>query len=159
MCFGVGVQVPSRAPIEVYVTDYSKILADLTSELNLCLDHLQYSYGKVQKLKLSSASKDPDSLETYEALVARFARVTDIFIAKYLRSFSQKDDPAFQGSLVDTIHYAEKKGLIISAKVWIEIRELRNKISHEYATKDLKIIFDQVIQQTPVVLSLKTNLK
>lgn len=141
------------------MTDYGKILGGLKAELNACLDYLQYSYEKILKLNLSSDSKDPECLESYEALVSRFSRATDIFIAKYLRGFCEKDDPAFRGSLVDTVHYAEKKGLIASAKVWIEIRELRNKIAHENATKDLKIIFDQVMQQTPIVLSLKSKLQ
>ena len=91
-------------------------------------------------------------------MVSRFARTTDIFVAKYLGSFVLKGDPAFSGSLIDTINYAEKKGLIASARNWIEIRELRNKISHEYAAADLKILFDQVMLLTPEVLEIRKKI-
>ncbi len=138
---------------------YKKILEELKKELVLSLDYLQYSFEKIQKNKIQIETKNPEELETFEALVSRFARVTDIFMAKYLRTFAEKDDPAFRGSLVDTIHYAEKKGLIASAQTWIEIRELRNKIAHEYAANDLKQVFDQVLLQTATVLSIRDKLK
>lgn len=60
---------------------------------------------------------------------------------------------------MDTIYKAEKKQLINDARTWLEIRELRNRIAHEYATSDLKKIFDQVIEQTPAVLELKQKIK
>ena len=140
------------------MTNYDKILADLKIELESSIDYLKYSFEKINKKSINSNSTSPEDLETYEALVSRFARTTDIFVAKYLRSFVLKDDPAFSGSLIDTINYAEKKGLIVSAKSWIEIRELRNKISHEYAAADLKIIFDQVMLLTPEVLEIRKKI-
>ena len=138
--------------------NYDKILADLKIELESSIGYLKYSFEKINKKSINSNSTSPEDLETYEALVSRFARTTDIFVAKYLRSFVLKDDPAFSGSLIDTINYAEKKGLIVSAKNWIEIRELRNKISHEYAAADLKIIFDQVMLLTPEVLEIRKKI-
>jgi len=141
------------------LTNYNKILADLKVELLLSLDYLQYSFDKIKKLNISSESTQPEDLETFEALVSRFSRTTDIFIAKYMRSFALNDDPGFRGSLVDMINYAEKKNLITSARQWLEIRELRNKISHEYATADLKNIFEQVLENTPLVLEIKKRIK
>ena len=102
-----------------------------------------------------------DVLTIRNCLIGGESAIFEVRVTDYtkMRSFTEKDDPAFRGSLVDTIHYAEKKGLIDSAKVWIENRELRNKIAHEYAAKDLRTIFDQVMEQTPIVLSIKTKLK
>jgi hypothetical protein len=76
-------------------------------------------------------------------------------MAKYLRSIAEKDDPAFRGSLRDWVNYAEKKGLIKSANQWLAIRELRNKIAHEYAAKDLANIFKQVLENAQTVLDLR----
>lgn len=149
---------PFWLKFEVKLINYDKILADLKIELESSIDYLKYSFEKINKKSINSNSTSPEDLETYEALVSRFARTTDIFVAKYLRSFVLKDDPAFSGSLIDTINYAEKKGLIVSAKNWIEIRELRNKISHEYTAADLKIIFDQVMLLTPEVLEIRKKI-
>ena len=113
----------------------------------------------LQELKIELIhSKNPEDLETYEALVSRFSRVTDIFISKYLRTVALNDDPAYSGALKDWVNYAEKKGVISSASTWMQIRELRNKIAHEYATRDLAQIFTQVLEQTPFVLELKRHI-
>jgi len=141
------------------MTNYKAILEELTEELQSCLHYLEHSYLKVNSKGLDLHTKDPESLEAWEALVSRFARTTDIFISKYLRAFAEKDDPGFRGSLVDTIYYAEKRSLIDEAKVWIEIRELRNRIAHEYAAVDLSIIFELVLKNTPQVLTLRQKIK
>lgn len=136
--------------------NYDQIIEDLKTELHQALGYLLYSFDKINQTNISpSQSKDPEILETFEALVSRFARTTDIFVAKYLRAVAEKDDPAFRGGLRDWVNYAEKKGLIQSATRWMEIRELRNKIAHEYASKDLNLIFNQVLANTPTVLEIR----
>ena len=140
------------------MVNHRSLLAELKVELLSCLEYLEYSYKKTKEQAINLSTNDPEELETLEALVSRFARSTDIFIAKYLRTYCLKDDPAYSGTLIDTILYAEKFKLIGSAKVWIEIRELRNKISHEYARKDLEDIFDQVLKLAPTVLDLKNTI-
>lgn len=141
------------------MTNYPKIIQELKTELLLALDHLEFSYNKIKQNGLQTDSKNPETLETFEALVSRFSRVADIFVVKYLRSLAEQDDPGFRGSLRDWVNYAEKKAAIASAEQWMEIRELRNKISHEYATKDLSIIFDQVLANTPAVIEIRKSLE
>jgi hypothetical protein len=142
------------------MTNYDQILQELKTELFQSITFLEYSYNKVRsKQSTAIESMDPELLETFEALVSRFSRTTDIFIAKYLRSVAEKDDPAFRGGLRDWVNYAEKKGLINSASQWMEIRELRNKISHEYAAKDLALIFKQVLDNTHTVLDIRKVIK
>lgn len=140
------------------MTDYTQIIQTIKTELLQSLDHLEYSYNKIQKKGLKTTATDAETLETFEALVSRFARVTDIFVAKYLRSLAERDDPAFRGSLRDWVNYAEKIKAITSASNWMEIRELRNKISHEYAAKGLSLIFEQVLDKTPEVLLIRKTL-
>lgn len=140
------------------MTNYDAILADLKQELNQALDHLTYSYNKITKNNFQiGPGLTPDQLEAFEALTARFARVSDIFISKYLRSLAEKDDPAFRGGLRDWVNYAEKKGTIVSADQWMQIRELRNKIAHEYANKELWSLFQQVLNNTPFILNIKKS--
>lgn len=141
------------------MTNHQNLINDLSMELKQSLHYLEYSYNKITSNKLSATGKDPETLETWEALVSRFARTTDIFIAKYLRAIAELDDPAFRGSLRDWVNYSEKKGIIDSAQNWLEIRELRNKIAHEYAINDLSGLFQQVLGATPSVLKIKDILK
>ncbi|MCB0351673.1 MAG: nucleotidyltransferase substrate binding protein [Bdellovibrionales bacterium] len=138
--------------------NHSEVLQELKIELIQSLEYLEYSFKKIHDKKIPIHSKNPEDLETYEALVSRFSRVTDIFISKYLRTVALNDDPAYSGALKDWVNYAEKKGVISSASTWMQIRELRNKIAHEYATRDLAQIFTQVIEHTPFVLDLKRHI-
>jgi hypothetical protein len=142
------------------MTNYDSILIELKSELHQALFYLDYSYNKIIKNNFRiDQSKDPEVLETFEALTARFARVTDIFISKYLRAIAEKDDPAFRGGLRDWVNYAEKKGIVSSSDEWMELRELRNKIAHEYAAKELNELFNQILLKTPIVLGIKSIVK
>ncbi len=52
--------------------------------------------NKIQKNNLlSENARDPEVLETFEALVSRFSRTTDIFLAKYLSTeFARRSDKA-----------------------------------------------------------------
>jgi hypothetical protein len=134
----------------------SELITSIVEELKLSLEHLQYSYNKVsnvQKLAPDPRLLDVEQLETWESFVARFARVSDIFLSKYLRLVVLKEDPAFRGTFRDFLDAGEKIGLIDNADIWMNLRELRNKTAHEYTRDELKNVFEQVLKHTPFLLS------
>lgn len=47
---------------------------------------------------------------------------------------------------------AEKRGLIETTNDFLEVRELRNEIAHEYSQDNLRPLFDSVLERTPVLL-------
>lgn len=102
---------------------------------------------------------DVERLETWESFVARFSRVSDIFLSKYIRLKVLNEDPAFRGSFRDFLDMSEKIGLVTSASEWMQVRELRNKTAHEYTRDDLKVVFEQVLKMTPFLLSEMKNQK
>ena len=53
----------------------------------------------------------------------------------------------------DFLVKAEKNSLISSADQWMQIRELRNKIAHEYTKEDFVKTFEDILKQTPFILS------
>ena len=53
----------------------------------------------------------------------------------------------------DRINRAEKKGLIPSADIFIEIRTLRNEIAHEYQSQTIFTIFEKVLALTPELIN------
>jgi len=63
-------------------------------------------------------------------------------------------DPAFRGSLVDTLNLGEKSGYISSARMWKRIRELRNVAAHEYATEDVNMLYRELVSLTPTILDV-----
>ena len=79
--------------------------------------------------------------ESLDALTSKFARVSDIFTQKVLKSLillTREDAPTF----VDRMNLCEKLGVITSAADLIEIRDLRNQIAHEYLSENLTEVYE-----------------
>jgi len=131
------------------------LLQEYKRKLIKSIDHLEYSYKKVQKLSTLVKNLNEEDLETWESFSSRFARASDIFISRYLRTLLQTQDPAYTGTLIDSLHLAEKQNLIQDAQLWYKIRELRNIEAHEYTEEMLGLFFKSIRDLTPSILSLK----
>ncbi|MBF0362692.1 MAG: hypothetical protein HQK49_16855 [Oligoflexia bacterium] len=146
--------------------NYDLLLSDYKRQIIKGMKYLDHSYQKIQKLLLSSNSSnssntptspieisnlDFDHLEILEAFISRFARVTDIFLSKYVRTYIKKNDPAFHGSLLDSLNMAAKLNLISEVNRWMNIRELRNSAAHEYTEESLGKYYQSVIEETPFI--------
>ncbi len=78
------------------------------------------------------SENDEETLEKWESFTARFARVVDIFLTKFIKLQIKSQDPGFDGTLLDYLNQAEKLRLISDAKRWLAMRELRNIQDHDY---------------------------
>lgn len=134
------------------------LLEEYKRHLLKALDHLEYSFNKVNKLDNNVQNLDLEQLETWESFSSRFSRASDLFLTKYLRTYLQLKDPAFNGSLVDALNLAEKYGFIESSNTWFRIRELRNKEAHEYTEESQTIYFNELREKCSTVISLKEKL-
>ena len=112
---------------------------------------LSYSYEKCSKIGVHPSLSN-DELEAFEALAARFSRLSDIVIQKVLRYLDALDLEE-TGTIRDRINRAEKKELINSAEDLIQIRLLRNEIAHEYKPETIYAIFQQVLKLSPILLA------
>ena len=107
------------------------------------LDQAVPSFSKSLEKCRSLNRAGPRSFEVEEsldALTSKFARVSDIFTQKVLKSLvllTREDAPTF----VDRMNLCEKLGVISSAADLIEIRDLRNQIAHEYLSDNLTEIY------------------
>jgi hypothetical protein len=122
------------------------------------LKHLSYSYEKVKKLSTDVAELDDETLETWESFAARFSRVSDMFLTRYLRSKVLLTDPGFSGSLRDFLNQAEKLDMIEGADTWMSIRELRNISAHDYSEQDLSAFFNRLLEECPSLLAIQHQL-
>ncbi len=122
------------------------------------IGHLEYSYKKIQRLPLDPAALDEEGLETWESFIARFSRVADIYLMKYVRAYILSQDPGFTGSFRDFINQAAKLSLLTDTEIWMAIRELCNISDHEYNDKDLELFFKRLKLETPRLIAIKHNL-
>jgi len=98
--------------------------------------HLHYSCEKLFATELSTQNltnldSDPELAETIEAFASRFGRMQDTLAGKLFPRFLQAQaEPT--GTQLETLHRMEKLGLVDNVEHWLEARELRNKLVHEY---------------------------
>ena len=83
--------------------DQKLVLDQFKAELLGALQHLKYSYGKVLKMSTDLTALSSEDLESWEGFASRWARVSDIFIAKIMRARVLLGDPAFRGKCVTSL--------------------------------------------------------
>ena len=128
-------------------------------QLVKALGHLEYSYHKILQLPFDVDVLDEEMLETWESFSARFSRVADIFLTKYVRTAVLLEDPGFSGSFRDFLDQAEKFKILDNVDKWMGIRELRNISAHEYTEKDLSLFFQRIKQEAPRLIMIKSILE
>lgn len=89
-----------------------------------------------------------DQLESAEAFTSRFVRAVDLLVNKVLRSLDRVELRP-EGTLLDVVHGAEKRGLIAQANLLREMKGVRNAITHDYAGTNLPEIFAYCRTQKP----------
>ncbi|MGO0307355.1 hypothetical protein ACTL6P_12235 [Endozoicomonas acroporae] len=120
---------------------------------------LKWSLDRCQAILLTNDQMpEQEDLEKFESLTARFARFNDILLQKIFRLIDTIDLEDV-GTVRDRINRAEKKGLIEDAQRFIEIRELRNSIAHEYQPEALRVIFLETLQATPILLDIADRVR
>lgn len=140
------------------MSKYTEQLLIQKRKLLKALDHLAYSYNKILTLDMQVETLDEESLETWESFAARFSRVSDMFLTRYLRTAILVNDPGFTGTVRDFVNQSEKLNLIDDAESWMNIRELRNITVHDYSEKDLTAFFKRLKTECPRLLAIKTLL-
>ena len=131
----------------------SKIRQDLAGALG----HFKYSHAKVAQIDFTS-EWDEETLETLESFASRFVRLSDLYLARFLRLKLLQSDPGFRGSLIDALNLGEKLGFVDSARDWARIRELRNIAAHQYSADDYRRLYAELLRLSPHLLKIEERL-
>ncbi len=117
---------------------------------------LDISFEKCKRIPLTKELSEED-LESFEALTARFARFLDIAFQRVLKTtfLLLRETP---GAVIDHAALAEKLKILPSSEVFLELRELRNLIAHEYAEEDLRKLFKSILRTRKHLNSLFSSL-
>ncbi len=130
-----------------------KLKQELNRELEWLkrsLNVLSFSYERCSVLDTKS-DLTGDELIELDALTSRFARSSDILMQKI---FGLMDALELEenGTMLDKINRACKRGIGSSDTAMRQIRELRNQIAHEYSAVDVAGVFDKVLLLTPELI-------
>jgi uncharacterized protein YutE (UPF0331/DUF86 family) len=123
--------------------------------LGKALESLQYSFSKCSSIIDKDELNQRDQ-ERFEALTSRFARTADILTQKVIKTlfFLVQERPK---TFLDSANLLEKLEIIEHAEDIINIRELRNQISHEYVIDDLRMLFSDVMKFVPELEKIITK--
>ena len=129
---------------------------DLKGQLLIVLEkldklrfHLERSFRACNALDLNQLTND--ELDKLEALTARFERTSDILTSHYLRLLDAIEGYE-EGTLIDALNRAEKREIIVSAQDFLDMKVMRNRIAHEYATAEINEIATRVLRWIPMLL-------
>lgn len=100
------------------------------------IGYLDYSLNQISSISFDventeRLSTDHQLAETVEAFTSRFARLQDTvgdkLLPNWLKALGEQT-----GAVIDNLDRAEKLGMLTSADSWLEMRQLRNLMVHEY---------------------------
>jgi uncharacterized protein with HEPN domain len=124
-------------------------IKDDLNNLESMSDSLDHVFILCKKIKLKNNLNDEDYIK-FDSLTSRFSRLSDIIVQKVLKTIDiiNLED---SGTIRDRLNRAEKNGLISDIDEFIEIRKLRNDITHEYIQEEMIEIYKQVMKYIPVL--------
>lgn len=90
------------------------------------------------------ASYSPKDREPYDALCDRFIRAVEISI-KFFKSYEMLMYAEYSETLRDLLNRMEKLGFISSVTIWMKMRDVRNRIVHDYLPDEIQEMYDSII--------------
>ena len=82
----------------------------------------------------------PKEREPYDAFSDRFTRAVEICI-KFFRSYEYYLFTVSSDTYRDLLQAMEKQEMISSVQLWVDMRDVRNRIVHEYLPAEIKEIY------------------
>jgi hypothetical protein len=122
--------------------------------------HLSYSWSRLFNQVIDvewvdSLEQNPGCAEQMEAFVSRFGRMQDTMADKlfprWLLALAE-----VPGSQIETLNRAERVGVLSSTERWLEVRNLRNRLVHEYVTDPVKFARDLVLAKEYSLMLIET---
>jgi hypothetical protein len=130
----------------------ASVLADHRRLLLRALPSFERSLSKCQSILLDKEPLSFEAEESFDSLTSKFARISDIFTQKLLKSlvlYLREDAPTF----LDRMNLCEKLGVIPSAESMVAIRDLRNLIAHEYSVDRIVDVYAETLRLADSLLA------
>ena len=149
-------------------------IKQLVSECELHQKRIQHALEKLKNFMPLDAENyktlNDEQVEALDQFLFRFAKLQDA-IGQRLFTYilEAQEEPVKNLSFLDKLNRLEQLGIILDKEHWLTIRNIRNKVSHEYeddplamcsalnniyaSYSQLATIFLQV-KKTPIIVSL-----
>jgi len=118
---------------------------------------LEISYNECKSIGIKK-SYSIDEFGRFETLCSRYSRSIDYLIRKMFRTIDAYEFEN-QGTLIDTVNNAHKRGLFEEVEVLRVMKDIRNTLVHEYIEDNLQETFDEVLEYSLVLMEIMQNTK
>ena len=88
----------------------------------------------------------PEEMEPYDAMSGRFIRAIEVSL-KFFRTYERYLFVESSDTVRDLLNRMATVDLITSTQLWVAMRDVRNRIVHDYLPKDIKQIYDAIQNQ------------
>ena len=88
----------------------------------------------------------PEEMEPYDAMSGRFIRAIEVSL-KFFRTYERYLFVESSDTIRDLLNWMATVDLITSTQLWVAMRDVRNRIVHDYLPKDIKQIYDVIQNQ------------
>ncbi len=88
----------------------------------------------------------PEEMEPYDAMSDRFIRAVEVSL-KFFRTYERYLFAESSDTIRDLLNRMATVDLITSTQLWVAMRDVRNRIVHDYLPKDIKQIYDVIQNQ------------
>ena len=116
---------------------------------------IDISYSECKKIGIKN-NYAIEEFGKFETLCSRYSRGIDFLIRKIFRTIDEFEFEN-QGTLVDTVNHAHKRGLFENIDDLRVMKDIRNTIVHEYIEDDLVDVFDEVLEYTFKLIEIVNN--
>jgi len=83
----------------------------------------------------------PEEMEPCDAMSGRFIRAIEVSL-KFFRTYERYLFVESSDTIRDLLNRMATVDLITSTQLWVAMRDVRNRIVHDYLPKDIKQIYD-----------------
>ena len=116
------------------------------------LGWINISYKECSSIGIKK-SYSIDEFGRFETLCSRYSRGIDFLIRKIFRTLDEYEFEN-QGTLVDVVNNAHKRGLFEDIEKMRIMKDIRNTIVHEYIEDELTEVFEEVLEYTDFLIDI-----
>ena len=113
---------------------------------------IQISFDECFKIGIKE-TYSVEEFGKFETLCSRYSRGIDFLIRKIFRTLDEYEFEN-QGTLVDVVNNAHKRGLFDDIEKLRIMKDIRNTIAHEYIEDELASVFDEVLEYTAELINI-----
>ena len=123
--------------------DFNTLMEVLKVKVDKTFTLIEASCDGLEKYDLTR-DYSPKELEPYDALADRFIRCVEVYI-KFFKAYEYRSFSDKSLTLRDGLNVMEKLGLITETPLWMNMRDVRNRIVHDYMPEQTKEMFDEIM--------------